>query len=264
MYNIFIEGIQGAGKSTLANQFQKELPDYKVFREGDLSPVDLAWCAYMTEKDYNRVQEEYPFLTCELDAYTVTEKKRKITAYTKILTDAPGFHKYMEQFEIYNGNIAFQKFEDIILERYRCWNGTNQIFECALFQNSIECMMLFYQMSDEEIINFYKKIYVILKKQSFRLIYLDVADIEQTIMEIKRERVDSSGEEVWYSLVIKFLEESPYGQKYNLIGMNGLVFHLKKRRLLERKIINELFKLETIYVESKNYFLDDIIQELAK
>lgn len=26
--------------------------DYKVFREGDFSPVELAWCAYVTEEQY--------------------------------------------------------------------------------------------------------------------------------------------------------------------------------------------------------------------
>ena len=45
MNNIFIEGIQGAGKSTLLNQLQRMMPDYRAYREGDISPVELAWCS---------------------------------------------------------------------------------------------------------------------------------------------------------------------------------------------------------------------------
>ena len=41
----FIEGLQGAGKTTLAANLSEKYPRHKVFREGDYSPVELAWCA---------------------------------------------------------------------------------------------------------------------------------------------------------------------------------------------------------------------------
>lgn len=41
MKNIFIEGIQGMGKSTLLNAILAEIPRYHVCREGDYSPVEL-------------------------------------------------------------------------------------------------------------------------------------------------------------------------------------------------------------------------------
>ena len=47
--NYFIEGIQGAGKSTLVGKLSEMKPDHKVFREGDYNPVELAWCAYVRE-----------------------------------------------------------------------------------------------------------------------------------------------------------------------------------------------------------------------
>ena len=42
--NYFIEGLQGAGKSTLVQKLSAHLPEHTVFREGDYSPVELAWC----------------------------------------------------------------------------------------------------------------------------------------------------------------------------------------------------------------------------
>ena len=50
--NYFIEGIQGAGKSTLVGKLSEMKPDHKVFREGDHNPVELAWCAYVDKKTY--------------------------------------------------------------------------------------------------------------------------------------------------------------------------------------------------------------------
>ena len=42
MKNVFIEGIQGMGKSTLLNTLAASFPEYQVCREGDCSQVDLA------------------------------------------------------------------------------------------------------------------------------------------------------------------------------------------------------------------------------
>ena len=58
--NIFIEGVPGTGKSTLLNRLAQERPEYRAYREGDLSPVELAWCSYMTKDAYEAVLRRYP------------------------------------------------------------------------------------------------------------------------------------------------------------------------------------------------------------
>ena len=55
MKNIFVEGIQGSGKSTLINNIVKFNPELHVCREGDYSPIELAWCALMSKKEYETV-----------------------------------------------------------------------------------------------------------------------------------------------------------------------------------------------------------------
>lgn len=259
MNNIFVEGIQGAGKSTLLNQLQKNIPEYKVYREGDISPVELAWCSYMTSEQYEEVCIQYRDICADLESHTVTEEDRKITAYTGILTDIPGFHKFMEQFEIYNGNMDFKQFKEIILKRYKKFNEVGNIFECSFFQNSIECMLLYYQMSDDEIMDFYLDAFDILKSKKFRLIYLNAMDIESTIDTIKRERVDEQGNEIWYSLMLQYLEQSPFGKTHNLKAFDGLVSHLKRRRDLELRIIHRIIGKDSIIIDSKNYDINEII-----
>lgn len=259
MNNIFVEGIQGAGKSTLLNQLQKNIPEYKVYREGDISPVELAWCSYMTSEQYEEVCIKYRDICADLESHTVTENDRKITAYTGILTDIPGFHKFMEQFEIYNGNMDFKQFKEIILKRYEKFNEIGNVFECSFFQNSIECMLLYYQMSDDEIMDFYLDAFDILKSKKFRLIYLNAMDIESTIDTIKRERVDEQGNEIWYSLMLQYLEQSPFGKTHNLKAFDGLVSHLKRRRDLELRIIHRIIGKDSIIIDSKNYDINEII-----
>ena len=73
MKNIFIEGIQGMGKSTLVNQICREKLEFHVCREGDYSPIDLAWCTWMTKEEYEETLEKYAEIRAEIEKYTVEE-----------------------------------------------------------------------------------------------------------------------------------------------------------------------------------------------
>ena len=256
--NYFVEGLQGAGKSTMVRLLSNKLPEYKVFREGDYSPIELAWCAYVTKMHYSDILERYSTLEPEIANKTVDEGDHKIICYTQILTDVEGFHKDLEQYEIYNGNLDRNSFEQIILERYQKWNGSSQIFECSIFQNIIENQMLYLMMTDDEILDFYRRLKQVLVGKTYTIIYLDVDDIRSTIEVIKKERSDESGNELWFPLMVKYVEASTYGKMYSLYGMEGLLTHLERRKALEHRIINEIFKDETIVLKSKNYDLEQL------
>lgn len=257
--NYFIEGLQGAGKSTFVRRLSEYLKDYQVFHEGDYSPVELAWCAYVTKEQYDDIRETYPSLYEEIEAKTVTEKDHRIICYTQILTEIPGFHKQLEQYEIYNGNFDRESFEKVIFERFGRWQGEGQIFECSIFQNIIENQMLYFMMTDEEILSFYAKLCQVLADRPYRIIYLDVEDIAGAIEVIRKERSDDDGNELWFPMMIKYLEDSPCGRKYGLKGLSGLVAHLEQRRNLERRIASEIFKEKAVVVKAKEYELGNIL-----
>lgn len=254
--NYFVEGLLGAGKSTLVGALSAKLPEYKVFWEGDYSPVELAWCAYVTETQYGEILARYPGLEQEIVDKTVFEDDRRIICYTQILTDVEGFHKDLERYEIYNGNVARDLFENIILSRYQKWNGTGQIFECSIFQNIIENQMLYLMMTDEEILDFYRKLGRVLYGRPYKIIYLDVEDIFGTIEVIRKERSDEEGNELWFPLMVRYLEDSPYGKLHSLRGMDGLLTHLERRKILEHRIIDEILKDKSLVVKSKEYDLE--------
>jgi len=140
--NIFIEGLQGSGKSALLTKFSKMFSDYNVFREGDLSPVELAWCSYLKENDFHKVLEAYPHLEEEIRKWTKSECSMEgecyyVTAYTRILAEERRFYEVMEQFEIYNGRIPFSEFRQIIFQRYAEFEGGGNLFVSSFFQNAL-------------------------------------------------------------------------------------------------------------------------------
>ena len=112
--NYFVEGLQGSGKSTLVKKLSEKHPECKAFREGDYSPVELAWCAYVSRDQYSSILEKYSEIRNEIAAKSFEEGEHVIICYTQILTDTHGFHKDLEQYEIYNGRVSREDFKKII------------------------------------------------------------------------------------------------------------------------------------------------------
>ena len=256
--NYFIEGLQGAGKSTFLEKFSNKWKDYQVFREGDYSPVELAWCTYITEEQYCEVLARYAAIEAQIKEKTITENNHKIICYTQILTDIPGFHKDLEGYEIYNGNLDKRAFEEVVFERFSRWNGAGQIFECSIFQNIIENQMLYLMLSEEEIFDFYRRLREILIDKQYKIIYLDVEDIADAIHVIRKKRSDANGNEMWFPLMIQYLASSPYGKEHHLTNFDGLITHLAQRKALEHRIIKEIFWENSVILKAKNYSMDAI------
>jgi len=253
MKNIFIEGIQGAGKSTLVNCMAQALPQLHVCREGDYSPVELAWCTWMTEEEYQAVLERYAPIRDEIIKNTYQERGHYIITYTRILTDIQGFHKDLEQYEIYDGRRTLQEFKEILFSRHQAFDGNGYLFECSFFQNVIETLILYYMLSDEEIVEFYRELYSYVKKEHFRLLYLCSEDVAENIRVIRKERGDEQGNEWWYELMLRYLIHSPYGQKYHYSSFEDMIAHFRHRQDLELRIIREVVGDNAKILPSKGY-----------
>ncbi|MGB8455222.1 MAG: hypothetical protein WCD89_23190 [Anaerocolumna sp.] len=260
MLNVFIEGIPGSGKSTLLGGLQKRLPEYKVYYEGDISPVELAWCSYMTQEQYKKALEDWPQLGKEIKENSKSEDHNYIVSYTRIHTDDHDFYPYMERYEVYGGRRNIQEFSEITFDRFYRLKGTGNVFECAFFQNTVEELMLFAEYDDEQILDFYSKLITDINLDDFLVIRLMSTDIINSIKQIKKERINDLGEEVWYHLMMDYLKQSPYGKSHNLENFDDLLKHFNRRISIENRISKELLHNRCIDVESKNYQMEDIIE----
>ncbi|MDC7294594.1 hypothetical protein NXH67_13835 [Butyrivibrio sp. DSM 10294] len=253
--NYFIEGLQGSGKSTLVRRLSEKYADHKAICEGEYSPVELAWCAYVSRQQYDEILDKYSEIRSEIEEKSFEEGDHRVICYTKIITDIPGFHKDLEQYEIYNGQIDFDSFKKIVLERFRRWDTDNNIFECSLFQNIVEDMILFRNFSDEQILDFYKEVKEALEGRDYQIMYLETSDIAANIDVIRKERSDDKGNEMWYPLMIGYFDNSPYALARNKSGHEAMLEHLGHRQELELRICREIFDGKFTLLKSKDYSL---------
>lgn len=251
MKNIFIEGLQGSGKSTLLEHIAKETGLHPC-REGDYSPIDLAWCAWMTEGEYRQTLSRYDSIREEIIGNTAKEGDHYIVTYTKILTDIPNFHRELEAFEIYNGRKSMKDFQEIVYSRVRNFSGTGYLFECSFFQNILEELILFQELSEDEIIEFYSELYDIIDREHFLLLYLYSEKPEEQIRIIKRERSDHQGNELWYPMMLQYLASSPCGKRHGYRGFEDMAAHFRHRQELELRIIEEIIGEQALAFPAKS------------
>lgn len=253
MKNIFVEGIQGSGKSTLVNNISKWNSKLHVCREGDYSPVDLAWCALMTEEEYEVILEKYNSIQDEIMKNTIKEQEKYIVTYTKIITDIPGFYEDLERYEVYNGRKTLTELTEIILTRFQNFTDTGYLFECALFQNITEDLILFHMLGDEEIIAFYRQLFQYIDRKNLLLFYLYSEALEENIRVIRKERCDEDRNEVWYQMMLEYFVNSPYGKKHGCSDSEDLINHFKHRQELELRIVKEIMESNAIVLPAKEY-----------
>ncbi|MBR6627705.1 MAG: hypothetical protein IKL04_07000 [Lachnospiraceae bacterium] len=258
MKNIFIEGLQGAGKSTLMNYIAGKNPGLHICREGDYNPVDTAWCAYMSPGEYEGILKRYEILSEEIKTNTFREEDKLLVTYTRIITDVPGFHKDMESYELYGGRQKVEKMQEIVLSRYSKFNGDGYLFECAFFQNLMEEFLLFGLMEDRQVMAFYEKLFEKMDKQRFMLIYLHSENVEDNIRIIRRERSDESGNEMWYPLMFEYYKESPYGRKNGCDSFEDLIAYLERRQQLELRIMREIIGDNGVILSSKDWKTEEV------
>lgn len=119
--------------------------------------------------------------------------------------------------------------------------------------------MLYYQRSEQEIVEFYREAYEILRPKGFRMLYLKSDTIRENILQIKKERSDENGVELWYPLMLKYLQESPYGKEHGFEGLDDMIAHFERRVAIEERIIREVLKEDCTMLKAKEYRLEEIL-----
>ncbi|ABX42582.1 P-loop NTPase family protein [Lachnoclostridium phytofermentans] len=267
-----IEGIPGSGKTTFARMLGDKLTELNhevhLYVEGDLHPADMAWCACLTQEEYDTVCNQYPEHREDFERNITKWKDYVILAYIKVPSISEELFSYFESKELYDGRVNMELFCGIHQSRWEKFGKEAtgiQIFECALLQNAVNELLLFRGAEEETITNYIIKLIETVKNLNPVILYLDV-DVNTAIERAVRERVDGDGNRVWENRVAEYVENSLYGKKNGLKGVEGMYRYYRERKQLERKILEKLPVIKytiPILVEHQPDITNEFIQKLC-
>jgi hypothetical protein len=270
---LFIEGLPGSGKSTFTRRLKEHYisKGMKVisFNEGDLHPIDYAWCSILSADSYNDLLSKYEKYKDKIINYTKQVDQKYITAYTKIevLPEDIDFYKDFSEYEIYReDNLELFKSAHIDL-----WNRFNldalddsiYIFECVFLQNHINELILKYNLNLEEIISYFQDLIKALGNIDINLFYLKQVDIDYTLNQTIEARRSTKPEyKDWIDNVIEYFESTRYAKELGYTSIDGALRYFKDRQAIELKILNNLDIKTNVFDVYDDY--DKVFKEILK
>ena len=271
---VFIDGIPGSGKTTLA----KKLYDYlrsinkkvELYQEGDLHPIDLAWCAILKENEYQNLTSKYQKYLNQINDNMRKVKDNYIIAYTKIRVEDEDSKLYddFSKYEIYRTN-NLKTFKEAHIDLWTNFNDsfdkdTIYIFECVFLQNHINELILKHNLSDDKIITYFKDLEQTIKDTNPLMIYLDPTDVDYTVNRVIKERKTDKPEiyKDWIDLVIEYFNNTKYGKQKGYNTLSGVMRYFKDRINLEKEVLKNL-NISNISINVKDDY-DQVFEEIKK
>lgn len=273
---ILVEGIPGSGKSTIsskiANYLKEKGVNAKLFNEGDSHPADMAWNAYILMDEYKDLLKNNAKHESEIKKNSVLEEDYALVAYTKLNfgPEDKELAKFFESHEVSDGRSSLELFKKLHFKRWADF-GQNVdedrvvIFECSYLQNHVNELMGAHNKDKEFITSYMLDLIKTVKHLNPKLIYLSQENIRETISRVSSERL-SSNKEVWpdwIDMVIKYVENSKYGQANNLKGFDGVIKFFEDRKKIELSVIDKL-DIDKSIVLNTDYNWDEVFKDVLK
>lgn len=257
---ILVEGIQGSGKSTIAQKISDYLKPQNqavtLYAEGQPHPADLAWNACVPMGELDGLLLKYKNIEPQIKNNMRVEGGNAIIAYTLVETEEYSFYQDFEKYEVYNNKVPPNAFRELHYSRWQAFGAqankenTLNIFESAFLQNHVSELMNFQLAGQEEIEMHLNRLLAPVLCLSPVLIYLSPANVEETIERVAQEREFIYGK--WIDALIDHTENCPYGKKYNLKGRQGVLQNIENRKKMELEIIERL-PIQTVVFENNNF-----------
>lgn len=269
---ILVEGIPGSGKTTISKKIKKHLAskglEVLLYNEGDMHPADMAWNALLNIDEYNNIVNEYKEYEKIIKDNSIFEDDYVIVAYTKL-----GFRRqqnklmnFFEEHEIYDGRVSADIFKQIHLKRWKRFGEEMQenknkivIFECSFLQNHVNELLAIHDKDFDYIRNYLNELIETVAELKPKLIYLNQLSIKETINRIAKERISHNKNIYpgWLEMSIEYFENSSYGKRNNINGIDGLVKYFEKRQEIELGVISSL-DLDKLIIYNENYDYNNI------
>lgn len=271
---ILVEGIPGSGKTTVSQKIRDYLIDkrfdVKLYNEGDLHPVDLAWNALLTKEEYSKLINENREYENTIKQNSVFEGDYVIVAYTKLGLDKKQYDlmRMFENHEVYDGRVSLDIFKNIHLNRWRKFGQEMKntkdkivIFECAFFQNHINELLAVHEKDIKYIVNYLKELIETVLDLNPKLIYLNQNSVRDTLTRVSKERVSENKEIYpdWIDLVTEYFKNSNYGKRNNINGFDDIVEYFEKRQEIELEALKQL-SIDSFVITNFHYDWENIIK----
>lgn len=259
---IMFEGIPGSGKSTMAHKtaliLNKNRIPNNLYREGCLHPANLDGYVVMSPEELEVLIQRFPqyterirsHLVC-MDGFILVQRQKDYRADSQIF-------RFLEQYAIWDSGLDFELFAKLHWRRWfefsknAAMKDETSIFECAFLQDHITELMLFYEKSESEIIEYFKALEETILPLDPFLVYLQQNSVEETIGRISEQRIHEPDGRPWAERVAEMVSESPYGKENGLIGYAGMVEFFKWRKDMDLKVLDSL-KIRHIFIDNDDY-----------
>ena len=270
---IFIEGLPGSGKTTFAKRLKEYLEsnNQKVLQlsEGDLHPIDLAWCSIIDRDTFNVLMLRYARYKEEIFKLSKFTDEQVITAYTKVRVDKEddAFYSDFSKYEIYRTE-SFEHFKNTHLDLWSKFDGQPDmvyIFECIFLQNHINELVLKFNKSEEEIYDYFNDLMSKVSKYNPVVFYIKQIDVIENLDKIIKERVtnDPTRFKDWIDLVVEYFEGTKFGKELGYIGKPGALQYFKDRQELELRTLKQATYDSNVY-DLSNFDYDIIFEQMKK
>lgn len=271
---ILVEGIPGSGKTTIADKIRSYLEGKEIkailYREGDAHPADMAWNAYFSMDEYKELLKNNPQYSDAIKKNTQLEDDYAIIAYTKLgfTSQQNELMKYFEEHEVYNARVDLDTFKKLHFKRWQNFskntdNNSIVIFECSYLQNHINELLGYHEKDVKFIIDYMINLIKTVENLNPKLIYLTQPNVYETIDRVAKQRVspDKSKWEDWIDLVIKYIENSPYGKSHGLKGYEGTIEFFDARKKIELDVIDKL-SIDKAIIHNEEYNWDEVFNKV--
>lgn len=250
----FVEGIPGAGKTTLSQKLYHEVSamhdNVHLYRECASNPLDLARYAYLSRTRYMDFLTSVPegSMRSLIENRIIYCDNDILVPYMDLVqnekTRALGLE--LSIYDVYNGHLSFEKFTELHLQRWRAFaremKASNEIaiFDGILLQSPLFELMGYFELPNNEILTYIQSLVDSLEDFYPIVYYIKVNNVERILKNACRERVDSNGKREWENGLLKWIENAPYCKKRNFNGTDGMTDFFESRYILDQFILKNL------------------------
>lgn len=247
---IFIEGLPGSGKTTMSSMLYDYLKERKynvqVYLEAQqFNPINLAGYAYLTPLEYKLLckhfkRENFDNVVYGKDYVLVQYAVSKDTLYQGNLL------KFLKENEFcYKSNprVNLDVFSRVMNERWKKLKEMKtdeiKIFDGDFFQHPIEDMMRNFSKNENEIIQYFERVYDNIKDMNPMLFYISQKNERESLERIAKER------------------------NREIFRDAKMIEHWKERKSIELNAIKQI-SIKSYIIDNSNYDWDNVFKIITQ